>query len=151
MAAIARPIPVLPLVPSMIVPPGLSSPCRSASSIIFTAIRSLMLLPGLNVSILAYTAAGMSRTIPCRRIIGVHPIAPRMESCTLRAWVTLIAVWSGLENQSEAHGYHENNRSATARLEKQSTAERAEIAEVSLERALGALCDLCGPLVFEAV
>ena len=59
-AAIARPIPVLPLVPSMIVPPGLSSPFRSASSIIFTAIRSLMLWPGLNVSIFAYTVAGMS-------------------------------------------------------------------------------------------
>jgi len=33
-ATIARPIPVFPLVGSMIVPPGLSSPRRSASSII---------------------------------------------------------------------------------------------------------------------
>ena len=71
---------MLPLVPSMIVPPGLSNPFRSASSIIFTAIRSLMLWPGLNVSIFAYTVAGMSPTTRWRRTIGVHPMAPRIES-----------------------------------------------------------------------
>ena len=49
----ASPMPVLPDVPSMIVPPGLSFPDFSASSIIFTAIRSLIELPGLVVSILA--------------------------------------------------------------------------------------------------
>ena len=37
----------------MIVPPGLSAPLFSASSIIFTAMRSLIELPGLVVSILA--------------------------------------------------------------------------------------------------
>ena len=39
---------MLPDVPSMIVPPGFSSPVRSASSIIWTAMRSLIELPGLN-------------------------------------------------------------------------------------------------------
>ena len=48
-------MPVLPDVPSMIVPPGFSRPARSASSIIWTAIRSLIELPGLKVSILAST------------------------------------------------------------------------------------------------
>ena len=37
----------------MIVPPGFSRPARSASSIILTAMRSLIELPGLNVSSLA--------------------------------------------------------------------------------------------------
>ena len=77
-------MPVLPLVPSMIVPPGLRRPFRSASSTIRSAIRSLMLWPGLKVSTLAYTVAGMSRTMALRRISGVWPIAPRMLSWTLR-------------------------------------------------------------------
>ena len=51
-------MPVLPDVPSMIVPPGFSSPARSASSIILTAIRSLIELPGLKVSIFARTVGG---------------------------------------------------------------------------------------------
>jgi hypothetical protein len=65
-------MPVLPEVPSMMVPPGFNRPARSASSIIFTAIRSLMELPGLKVSSLTSTVAFTS---PCvirfRRTIGV--------------------------------------------------------------------------------
>src|SRR5204862_2318230 len=77
----ARPMPVLPDVPSMIVPPGLSRPAFSASSIIFTAIRSLIELPGLNVSILASTVASTSpRVIRLMRTIGVSPIASRIVS-----------------------------------------------------------------------
>ncbi|KXK02744.1 MAG: hypothetical protein UZ03_NOB001001835 [Nitrospira sp. OLB3] len=49
----ASPMPVLPLVGSTIVPPGLSLPCRSASSIMFRQIRSLTLPPGLKDSTLA--------------------------------------------------------------------------------------------------
>src|SRR5437899_3468237 len=80
-ATIARPIPVLPEVPSMIVPPGLSSPAFSASSIIFTAMRSLIELPGLNVSIFASTVASISpRVIRLMRTIGVSPIASRIVS-----------------------------------------------------------------------
>src|SRR5262249_26398796 len=75
----ARPMPVLPDVPSMIVPPGSSSPARSASSIILTAIRSLIELPGLNVSIFARTAPLITPfVIRLMRTIGVSPIASRM-------------------------------------------------------------------------
>src|SRR5262245_44196923 len=77
----ARPMPVLPDVPSTIVPPGLSLPVRSASSIIFTAIRSLIELPGLNVSSLMRTVASVtSRVIALTRTIGVWPMASRMVS-----------------------------------------------------------------------
>ena len=80
-AAIARPMPVLPDVPSMMVPPGLSRPARSASSIILTAMRSLIELPGLKVSIFANTsAATRPAVIRLIRTIGVSPMAPRMLS-----------------------------------------------------------------------
>ena len=80
-AAIASPMPVLPDVPSMIVPPGLSSPLRSASSIMRTAMRSLMEFPGLNVSIFASTVAlTMPFVIRLMRTMGVSPIASRMLS-----------------------------------------------------------------------
>ena len=63
----------------MIVPPGFSLPALSASSIIFTAMRSLIELPGLVVSILASTSA---LTTPLgmrlRRTSGVLPIVSRM-------------------------------------------------------------------------
>ena len=49
----ARPWPVLPLVGSMMVPPGLSSPSRSAASIIGRPMRSLTEPPGLSISSLA--------------------------------------------------------------------------------------------------
>src|SRR6266542_10999 len=72
-------MPVLPEVPSMIVPPGFSSPCFSASSIIRTAMRSLIELPGLNVSSLTSTVAGMTpRVIELMRTIGVPPMASRI-------------------------------------------------------------------------
>ena len=77
----ASPMPVLPDVPSMIVPPGLSRPSRSASSIIFTAMRSLIELPGLNVSILATTSAATTPLgMRFSRTIGVSPMVSRMES-----------------------------------------------------------------------
>jgi len=56
----------------MIVPPGFSRPFRSASSIIFTAMRSLMELPGLNISSLARTSASVTpRVSLLMRTIGV--------------------------------------------------------------------------------
>jgi hypothetical protein len=65
-------MPVLPEVPSTIVPPGCSFPSRSASSIILTAMRSLIELPGLNVSSLTSTSASVtSRVIALMRTIGV--------------------------------------------------------------------------------
>src|SRR5262249_189248 len=75
----ASPMPVLPEVPSMIVPPGFSFPARSASSIIFTAMRSLIELPGLNVSILTRTVPLTTPfVIRLMRTIGVSPMASRM-------------------------------------------------------------------------
>src|SRR5262245_19816600 len=75
----ARPIPVLPDVPSMMVPPGFSSPLRSASSIILTAIRSLIELPGLNVSSLTTTVLSLTpRLMRLMRTIGVLPMVSRM-------------------------------------------------------------------------
>ena len=45
-ATIARPIPVLPAVPSTIVPPGFSAPTCSASCTMYMAVRSLRERPG---------------------------------------------------------------------------------------------------------
>jgi hypothetical protein len=65
-------MPVLPDVPSMMVPPGLRSPARSASSIILSAMRSLIELPGLNVSSFARTVALTSPLVNAwMRTIGV--------------------------------------------------------------------------------
>ena len=81
----ASPMPVLPDVPSMIVPPGFSRPAFSASSIILTAIRSLIELPGLKVSSLASTVASMTPlVIELMRTIGVLPMASRMLSQIFR-------------------------------------------------------------------
>ncbi len=84
-------MPVLPDVPSMIVPPGLSRPAFSASSIIRTAIRSLIEFPGLNVSIFASTVASMTpRVMRLMRTIGVLPMTSRMFPATLR---TVMIEW----------------------------------------------------------
>ena len=76
----ASPAPVLPLVGSMIVPPGRSLPSRSAAAISATAARSLIEPPGLRASIFA-TSCGRS-SLPRResRTSGVSPIASRIES-----------------------------------------------------------------------
>ena len=59
-AAKANPIPVLPEVPSIIVPPGTKRPSFSASSTILSAIRSLQEEPGLKYSTFAKTVQGKS-------------------------------------------------------------------------------------------
>src|SRR5712691_2134894 len=73
----ASPMPVLPLVGSTIVPPGLSAPRRSASSTMATPMRSLTLPPGLNDSTFAITVApsGLGRRL--RRTMGVCPMSSR--------------------------------------------------------------------------
>src|SRR5262245_6052738 len=73
----ARPMPVLPLVASMTVCPGLSSPERSAASMTPNARRSLTEPRGLKASILAkrLTPRGASLLI---RTTGVLPIVSRM-------------------------------------------------------------------------
>src|SRR5688572_21485246 len=75
----ARPIPVLPLVGSTIVPPLLSTPRRSASSIIASAVRSFTLPPGFRASSLATTAAPPARGRRRRRTSGVPPIRSSTE------------------------------------------------------------------------
>ena len=65
----------------MMVPPGLSRPFRSASSIIFRAMRSLVEWPGLNVSSFTSTSALTSpRVMACIRTIGVPPMVSRIVS-----------------------------------------------------------------------
>src|SRR5579862_2849202 len=66
-------MPVLPLVGSMIVAPGLRMPRRSASLIMLTAMRSLTLYPGWKDSNFASTVAPAGTT-RFRRTSGVFPI-----------------------------------------------------------------------------
>src|SRR5690606_5349222 len=81
-ATIASPTPVLPDVGSTMVPPGLSRPRFSASSIILTAMRSLELPPGFRYSILASTMPAPSGTTEFSWTRGVLP----MSSLTCRAY-----------------------------------------------------------------
>src|SRR5215203_6744687 len=76
----ARPVPVLPDVGSMIVPPGRSRPSRSAASTSRIATRSLIDPPGLKYSTFA-TICGV-RPAPMRlsRMSGVSPTVSRIES-----------------------------------------------------------------------
>ena len=60
------------------VPPGLSWPLASAASIIFTAMRSFELPPGLRYSILATTVPAPSGTTAFRRTSGVPPMRSLM-------------------------------------------------------------------------
>src|SRR5690606_5552325 len=76
----ARPTPVLPEVGSTIVPPGRRSPRSSASSIIFTAMRSLTEPPGFMYSILASTVALIPSVTEFRRTRGVWPTRSTMCS-----------------------------------------------------------------------
>src|SRR6185436_8314259 len=79
-AAIARPVPVLPDVGSMIVPPGRSRPSASAASTIRIATRSLIEPPGLKYSTLATTCGVSPAAMRDRRTSGVSPTVSRMES-----------------------------------------------------------------------
>ena len=74
----ARPMPVLPDVGSMIVAPGFSFPAFSADSIMFMAMRSLTDPPGFIPSTFTKIFAGVSSTWTS----GVCPIASRMLLCT---------------------------------------------------------------------
>src|SRR3954462_8337647 len=83
----ARPMPVLPLVGSTIVPPGLSAPLASAASTMRTAIRSFTDPPGLRYSSLASTSGASgpsSRVTEVSRTSGVLPTRSTTDSayCT---------------------------------------------------------------------
>src|SRR5258708_1973161 len=92
-------MPVLPEVGSMITPPGLSLPDRSASSTIESAIRSLIDPPGFARSCLIQTSARS----PNRRLIrtcGVLPIVSRILAAFTHAllclWLTQIGWFEAL-------------------------------------------------------
>ena len=68
-------MPWLPLVGSTMMESGLRSPARSASSIIFRAVRVLMEPPTFNPSYFTRTWALSGPTIRESRIIGVAPTA----------------------------------------------------------------------------
>ena len=78
----ASPTPVLPLVGSTMVPPGRSSPSRSAARIISSAGRSFDEPPGLVVSIFIASTHGSASTSlrRARRTSGVLPIRSMTES-----------------------------------------------------------------------
>ena len=78
--AMARPVPVLPDVGSMIVPPARSRPSRSAASMSFIATRSLIDPPGLNDSTLATICGASPAPIRLSRTSGVSPTVSRIES-----------------------------------------------------------------------
>ena len=65
---------MLPEVGSTMVPPGLSSPSRSAASIIGPAMRSLIEPPGFMYSSLASSVAPPAGCTWGKRTIGVRPI-----------------------------------------------------------------------------
>ena len=75
-ATIARPIPVFPLVGSIIVPPFLIKPSFSASSTIFKATLSLEDPAGLNFSIFAIILEFKLKLFSklCNSTRGVFPI-----------------------------------------------------------------------------
>ena len=74
------------------VPPGFSSPLASAASIIFTAIRSLELPPGLRYSTFAATVPAPSGMTEFRRTSGVPPMRSLM-CCAIRMRSSSQAEW----------------------------------------------------------
>src|ERR671912_432607 len=78
----ASPAPVLPLVGSTIVPPGLSWPDRSARSTMASPIRSLTEPPGFRYSTLASRVGARPRPSRDSRTSGVPPTTSRIESYT---------------------------------------------------------------------
>src|SRR5579859_1964248 len=94
----ARPIPVLPLVPSTTVWPGFNSPDRSAASMTPSANRSLTEPSGLKASILTQTStpSGASRLI---LTTGVRPIVPTMLSNLAMASPRCVCLCAGHPNR----------------------------------------------------
>ena len=74
----ARPVPVFPLVNSITVPPFCSRPVASASSMILSAMRSLILKPGLKNSIFNRIRPGKPAPMRSKATNGVFPMASRM-------------------------------------------------------------------------
>ena len=82
LATIVTPMPVLPAVPSMMVPPGLSSPRAIASRMMNNAARSLTDWPGFMNSAFPRIVHPVSSEALRNLIRGVLPIAA-MVSCLM--------------------------------------------------------------------
>ena len=78
-ATMAKPMPVFPLVGSIMTVPGLMRPCFSASLTMLRQIRSLMLPPGFLDSSFATTMAFESAVRRFSRIRGVFPMVSKTE------------------------------------------------------------------------
>src|SRR5215510_952451 len=74
-------MPVLPDVPSMIVPPSLILPAFSAASSIAMPMRSFTLPPGLRYSSFASIVGRTPSAIRLSRTRGVLPMTSRMSLC----------------------------------------------------------------------
>ena len=81
-------MPVLPAVPSTIVPPGFSTPRCSASMMIASPARSFTEPPGFMNSALPRMVQPVASEARRSRISGVLPIAPARSSATGGATVT---------------------------------------------------------------
>jgi hypothetical protein len=68
-------MPVLPAVPSTIVPPGFSRPRRSASRMMWSAARSFTDWPGLRNSALPQMSQPVASETRLSRMSGVLPMA----------------------------------------------------------------------------
>ncbi len=80
-------MPVLPAVPSTIVPPGLSSPCASASRMIHSAARSFTEAPGLANSHLPQISQPAASLGPLRSTSGVLPMrSSALVWTAVRSW-----------------------------------------------------------------
>ena len=84
-------MPVLPAVPSTIVPPGCNSPRASASSTMNSAARSFTEAPGLANSHLPKISQPAASLGPLRRTSGVLPIS----ASVLLAVAPVMIVWLG--------------------------------------------------------
>jgi hypothetical protein len=76
----ARPMPVLPAVPSTMTPPGRSAPRSMASRMMNRAARSLTDWPGFRNSALPRIVQSVRSETPLSLIRGVLPTAARIPS-----------------------------------------------------------------------
>jgi len=81
----ARPMPVLPAVPSTIRPPGLSRPLASASRTIQRAARSFTDWPGFMNSALPSISQPVSALARFNRMSGVFPMVSRTDGAIVMA------------------------------------------------------------------
>ena len=79
----ASPMPVLPAVPSTMVPPGRKAPRATASRMMKRAARSFTDCPGFRNSALPRISHPVASDGPLRRMSGVFPIAEARSSWML--------------------------------------------------------------------